>query len=106
MNKKVIALCACPMGLAHTFMAAEAIEMEAKARGYQVKVETQGSDGIKNKLTSEDIESADIILHAVAVTPLEIERFNGHEVYEASLSEVIKNSSGLFDEIEEDLGIK
>ena len=50
MNKKLVALCACPMGLAHTFMAAEAIEQAAKALGYEAKVETQGADGVQNEV--------------------------------------------------------
>lgn len=104
MSKKLIALCACPMGLAHTFMAAEAIEVEAKKRGYDVKVETQGSDGVTNELTNADIANADIIIHAIAVTPLGLERFEGYEVYEVGLSDIIKNPVGILDEIEEDLG--
>ena len=103
MTKKMVALCACPMGLAHTFMAAEAIEVEAKNRGYEYKVETQGSDGVQNKLSRNDIEEADFIIHAIAVTPLEMERFDGKEVYEVGLQETIKNVSGVFDEIEADL---
>ncbi|HEL2412827.1 TPA: PTS fructose transporter subunit IIB [Streptococcus suis] len=105
MSKTVVALCACPMGLAHTFMAAEAIEMEAKDRGYQYKVETQGSDGVQNKLTPSEIAAADFIIHAIAVTPLELERFDGYEVYEVGLQEVIKDVKHIFDEIEEDLKI-
>lgn len=50
MSKKLIALCACPMGLAHTFMAAQALEEAAVEAGYEVKIETQGADGIQNRL--------------------------------------------------------
>ncbi len=103
MAKKLIALCACPMGLAHTFMAAEAIRKAAVEMGYNVKVETQGADGIKNELTAADIRDAEIIIHAVAVTPLGMERFEGCEVYEVGLQEVIKNPIGTIKEIEEDL---
>jgi len=103
MSKKIIALCACPMGLAHTFMAAEAIRKAAIEMGYEVKVETQGADGIKNELTAADIRDAEIIIHAVAVTPLGMERFEGCEVYEVGLQEVIKNPKGIIKEIEEDL---
>ena len=104
MSRKVIALCACPMGLAHTFMAAEAIEVEAKKRGYDVKVETQGSDGTQNELTRSDIDNADIIIHAIAITPSGMDRFNGMEVYGISLQDAIKDIGGIFDEIEEDKG--
>jgi fructose-specific PTS system IIB-like component len=103
MSKKIVALCACPMGLAHTFMAAEAIRKAAVEMGYDIKVETQGADGIKNELTAADILEADIIIHTVAVTPLGMERFEGYEVYEVSLQEVIKNPKGIIKEIEDDL---
>lgn len=105
MKRKLVALCACPMGLAHTFMAAEALEQAAKAKGYEYKVETQGSDGVQNELTIEDIENADVIIHSVAVTPNGIERFEGFEVYETSLQEIIKNAKGILKEIEEDQGV-
>jgi hypothetical protein len=97
MATKLIALCACPMGLAHTFMAAEDIENEEKKR------ETQGSDGIKNQLTDSDIKNADIIIHCIAITPEGMDRFNGYDVYEVPLQEMIKNATGVFNEIEEDM---
>ncbi len=75
MSKKLIALCACPMGLAHTFMAAQALEEAAVEAGYEVKIETQGADGIQNRLTAQDIAEATIIIHSVAVTPEDNERF-------------------------------
>lgn len=104
MKRKIVALCACPMGLAHTFMAAEAIEKAATEKGYEVKVETQGSDGINNKLTNNDIDEADIIIHCIAITPEGIERFQGKEVYEVSLQDMIKDAKGTLAEIEEDKG--
>ncbi|EGO65021.1 PTS fructose transporter subunit IIB [Acetonema longum] len=103
MAKKLIALCACPMGLAHTFMAAEAIRKTAVAMGYEVKVETQGADGIKNELTAADIREADIIIHAVGVTPQGLERFEGLAVYEVGLQDIIKNPQDILKEIEADL---
>lgn len=103
MAKKLVALCACPMGLAHTFMAAEAIKKAALEMGYEVKVETQGADGVQNELTASDIKQANIIIHAIAVTPLGMERFEGYEIYEVGLQEVIKNPKGVIEEIEEDL---
>lgn len=103
MSKKLVALCACPMGLAHTFMAAEAIKKAGLEMGYEVKVETQGADGVQNQLTASDIRNADIIIHAIAVTPQDMERFEGYEVYEVGLQEVIKDPKGVIREIEEDL---
>lgn len=100
MSKKLIALCACPMGLAHTFMAAKAIEKAAKELDYEVKVETQGADGVQNEITSGDIDSADIIIHALAVTPLGEERFDQALVYEITLQEAIKEAKVIIQDIE------
>lgn len=101
MSKKIAALCACPMGLAHTFMAAQAIEDAAKELGYEVKVETQGADGIQNELTPEEIAEADTIIQAIAVTPINNERFDAYEIFEVELQEVIKNAKGIIKEIED-----
>ena len=90
MSKKLIALCACPMGLAHTFMAAQALEEAA-----------QGADGIQNRLTAQDIAEATIIIHSVAVTPEDNERFESRDVYEITLQDAIKNAAGIIKEIEE-----
>lgn len=106
MARKLVGLCACTMGLAHTFMAAEALERAAKEKGYEVKIETQGSDGIKNRLSPKDIAEADIIIHAIAITPDGMDRFEGYDVYEIGLQDAIKNSKGIIEEIEEDLGFK
>ena len=97
MSKKLIALCACPMGLAHTFMAAQALEEAAVEAGYEVKIETQGADG----LTAQDIAEATIIIHSVAVTPEDNERFESRDVYEITLQDAIKNAVGIIKEIEE-----
>lgn len=100
MSKKLVAICACPMGLAHTFMAAQAIEDGARELGYEVKVETQGADGIQNELTPQDIADANIIIHAIAVTPINNERFDAYEIFEVELQDVIKDAKGIITEIE------
>jgi fructose-specific PTS system IIB-like component len=100
MSKKLVAICACPMGLAHTFMAAQAIEDGAKELGYEVKVETQGADGIQNELTAKDIAEAKIIIQAIAVTPINNERFDAYEIFEVDLQDVIKDAKGIITEIE------
>ena len=58
---KIVAVTACPTGIAHTYMAQEAIEKECRNRGYEVKVETQGSMGIENELEQEEIDEADAV---------------------------------------------
>ena len=100
-KKKLVALCACIMGLAHTFMAAQSLEEAAKELGYDVKIETQGADGIQNELTPQDLAEADIIIQAVAITPENNERFDNYDVYEISLQDAIKNAKGTIKEIEE-----
>lgn len=101
MAKKLVALCACTMGLAHTFMAAQSLEEAAKELGYDVKIETQGADGIQNALTPQDLAEADIIIQAVAITPENNDRFDNYDVYEIGLQDAIKNAKGIIKEIEE-----
>ncbi|MBC9129736.1 PTS system fructose-like transporter subunit IIB [Frischella sp. Ac48] len=101
---KIVAVTACPTGIAHTYMSQEAIERECKKRGYQVKVETQGSMGIENELTQSDIEEADVVILAVGIGIDGEERFdekrdNG-KVIEANPSLVIKDPSKFIDEAE------
>ncbi len=100
MSKKLVAVCACPMGLAHTFMAAQALEDAAKELGYEVKIETQGADGLQNELSDQDIADADIIIQAIAVTPINNERFDAYEIFEVELQDVIKDAKGIIKEIE------
>lgn len=87
-RKKLLAVTACPTGIAHTFMAAEAIEKSAKAHGCFVKVETRGSGGAKNVLTEQEIEDADCIIVA-ADTKVPMERFHGKKVIEVPVSDGI-----------------
>lgn len=61
---KFLAVTACTVGVAHTFMAAEKLELAAKSLGHEIKVETQGAGGIDNRITSEEIASADAVIFA------------------------------------------
>ena len=72
---KVVGITSCPSGVAHTYMAAEALEIAAKDIGWNIKVETQGSVGAKNVLTQEDIEAADAVVIA-ASTSVNKDRFH------------------------------
>jgi PTS system fructose-specific IIC component len=82
-GKHLVGITSCPTGIAHTFMAAAALEKAAKALGYAIKVETQGSVGAKNQLTAEDIASADAVVIA-ADTKVDRSRFVGKPVYSTS----------------------
>lgn len=105
-GKYIVAICACPMGLAHTFMAAEVIEEYAKVNGHKYKIETQGADGIQNYITAEDIAKADVIIHAIAVTPQDNERFENHVVNEVGLQDLIKNPEDYMNKFMENEDIK
>ncbi|WP_127958363.1 PTS fructose transporter subunit IIBC [Serratia microhaemolytica] len=78
--KRIIAVTACPTGVAHTFMAAEAIEREATSRGWWVKVETRGAIGTENSVTSEEIMAADFVLVAADID-IDLEKFAHKPIY-------------------------
>jgi fructose PTS system EIIB component len=89
---KIIAVTACATGVAHTFMAAKALEKGAKELGYQIKVERQGAFGLQNKITQEDVEIADVVILAIDTKGRELERFNGKIIHEVGVSAPIKDS--------------
>ncbi len=89
--KKVLAVTACPTGIAHTYMAAEALEKAAKNNGVFIKVETRGSGGAKNILTEEEILEADFIIIA-ADTKIPMERFDGKKLIEVRVSDGISKA--------------
>lgn len=93
-KKKILAVTACPTGVAHTYMAAENIEKAAKDMGMKVKVETNGQSGTENLLTTEEIEEADAIIVA-ADTKVKTARFNGKRVVFASVTQGIKEPKQL-----------
>ena len=88
---KIVAITSCPTGIAHTFMAASALEKFAKLDGHEIKVETQGSVGSKNTLSDEEIANADLVIIA-ADTHVEMSRFIGKKYFETSTGEAIKNT--------------
>ena len=73
---KVVAVCACTVGIAHTWMAKEAIEKECERRGFEYKVEAQGGYGIEKELEEEEIAEADAVLLAIAIGIEGDERFD------------------------------
>ena len=81
--KKYVGITACPTGIAHTYMAAEKLEETAKETGNQIKVETQGSIGVENELTADDIREADAVVVA-ADTEVDLSRFDGKRVLNRS----------------------
>ena len=101
---KVVAVTACPTGVAHTYMAQEAIEKECRKRGYEVKVETQGSMGIENELEQEEVDAADVVILAVAISIEGEDRFeekvDAGKVIQIDPGEVIKHPADLLDKAE------
>ncbi|RYX96127.1 MAG: PTS fructose-like transporter subunit IIB [Comamonadaceae bacterium] len=95
--QRIVAITSCPTGVAHTFMAAEALEQGAKALGLQIKVETQGSVGAQNALTPADIAAADLVLIA-ADTQVDRARFNGKRLYATGTKAAIHNAAAVFAE--------
>lgn len=96
-SKKILAVTGCPTGIAHTYMAAEALEKKAKELGYAIKVETRGSGGAKNVLTAEDIASADGIIVA-ADTKVPMDRFAGKRVVVTKVANGINKPGELIEE--------
>lgn len=92
---KIVAVTACPTGIAHTYMAAEQIEVTAKRAGHEVLVETQGSMGIENELSAQAIAEADVVIFAVDIEVEKKERFNGKKIIQASVSEAIRKPEAL-----------
>lgn len=95
-NMKILAVTSCPTGIAHTYMAAEAIMDAAKAKGYEAKVETRGSVGVENELTDDEIKQADAIIVA-ADTDVPMDRFAGKKVLQVSVGDAIKDPAGLIE---------
>ena len=94
----IVAVTACPTGIAHTYMAAEAIEKKAKELGYQVKVETRGSAGAKNVLTDDEIAKAAGVIVACD-TNVPTDRFDGKKVIECQVSDGINKAEELIKRI-------
>ncbi len=94
--KRIVAVTACPTGVAHTFMAAEAIETEAKKRGWWVKVETRGSVGAGNAITPQEIEEADLVLVAADIE-VDLANFAGKPMYRTSTGLALKKTAQEFD---------
>jgi len=96
----IVAVTACPSGVAHTYMAAEAIEAAAKAKGWNCSVETQGSIGIENELTAEQVASADVVILTKDIDIKNQERFEGKMVVRIGVSDAVKRAAAVMEKIE------
>ena len=96
--KRIIGVCACPAGIAHTYMAAENLERQGKKLGFQVKIETNGSGGVENRLREEDIKEADYVIIA-ADTRVEMERFRGKKLLEVSVTDAVRKVESVYEKL-------
>ncbi|MCR4410082.1 MAG: PTS fructose transporter subunit IIB [Candidatus Saccharicenans sp.] len=101
---KLVAVTACPTGIAHTYMAAEQLERVAKKMGFSIKVETQGAMGIENELEQDEINEAAAVIFAVGITVQKPERFEGKKIFEFSVQEAIKNAEAILNKVKEEIG--
>ncbi|MEJ2363900.1 MAG: PTS fructose transporter subunit IIB, partial [Deltaproteobacteria bacterium] len=94
---KIVAVMACPTGIAHTVMAAEALEKTAKAMGHTLRAEMQGSVGAQNVLTEQEIREADTVIIATDIH-INMDRFGGKPVYAVSTSDAIRKTRAVIEE--------
>lgn len=92
---KIVGVTSCPSGVAHTYMAAEALEQSAKKRGIEIKVETQGSSGAENQLTPEEVAQADFVVLTNDTNINGMERFQGKKVVQLSATQIIEKADAV-----------
>ena len=92
----IVAVTACPTGIAHTYMAAVQLEKTARKHGHTIKVETQGSMGIENELSQDEINNAEVAIFAVGLPVRNKERFDKIKIVEVPVQDAIKNTEGIF----------
>jgi fructose-specific phosphotransferase system IIB component len=95
----IVAVTACPTGIAHTYMAAEQLEKAAKKLGHTIKVETQGAMGIENELSQADIDAADVAIIAADIALERPERFDGVRKVDVPVQQAIKNPQGVLEKL-------
>ena len=100
---KILAVTACTAGIAHTYIVAEKIQQAAEEMGHQCKVETQGSAGIQNELTPEDIKDADVIIFSHDIAIRDTERFAGKRTVDVPIALAMKQPKSLIATIEKKL---
>lgn len=97
----IIAATACPSGVAHTYIAAESLEKAFKNAGHNINVETQGSIGIENELTKDQISKADYVILTTDIAIKNEERFKGKPIIRVSITDVIKKSDAIVKKLEQ-----
>jgi len=98
---KIVAVTACPTGIAHTYMAAEQLEKTGKALGHTIKVETQGAMGIEHQLSAEDIRTADVAIFAADIEVEARDRFRALRIVEVPVQLAIRDPKAVFAKLEQ-----
>lgn len=93
---KLVAVTACPTGIAHTYMAAEKLEKTAKKLGHSIKVETQGAMGIENELTQAEIDAAEAVIIAADIAIERAERFGRIRQVQVPVQAALKDAEAVF----------
>ena len=101
---KIVGVAACTVGIAHTYIAQEKLENAAKKAGYEIAVETQGTIGIENELTAEQIAEADVVILAVDVKISGRERFDGKRIIQVPIEIAVKSPNKLIEKAVEIVG--
>lgn len=99
---KLVAICACTSGIAHTYMAKEKLRQSAEALGHEIHIETQGTIGVEDELTPEQIAEADAVILAVDIK-VDTSRFKNKRVMEVPTSLVLKAGKQIIQKVEESL---
>lgn len=93
----IVGITVCPTGIAHTYMAQEALEKECRKRSFNVKIETQGALGPENELTQQEVDTADVVILAVGVVIEGTERFEHSLVLNADVNKAISHPETIVD---------
>lgn len=100
---KIVAVCACPTGVAHTYMAKTKLEQAANKLGHEIKVEAQGALGIENEITMEDVNAADVVILAIEVGIAKMERFENKPTVKVAIQSAVKSPETLLQKVAEKL---
>ena len=99
----IVCVTACPVGIAHTYMAATNLEKAFKKAGHEVKVETQGAQGLENEITEEDLKRADAAIIASDIRIKNLERFDNVPTMTVAVQEAVKDPESIVSELMEAL---
>ncbi|MGF1729051.1 PTS fructose transporter subunit IIB [Photobacterium kasasachensis] len=93
---RVVAITACPTGIAHTYMAADKLTETAKKLGITIKVETQGAMGIENRLTEQDVQRADVVVMATDINIEHSDRFDNKKCLKVNIQDALQQPKRIF----------